>query len=402
MTVDQVGERYVSLALHLDRHISGFVDAYFGPQELRDGILDAEPRALDALAHDVVDLQTAIEAGIEDPHRKEFLSGQVRAMQTLIRKLSCEQLDYEEEVQLCFDISPQMVDEAAFKMAHTEMADILPPGGTLTERLAAWNKTLEIESDKLLSVFDRARQEIRSRTRALLDLPPGEDVSLTVVTDKPWGAYNWYLGNYQSRIDINTDLPLRISSVVPLLAHEAYPGHHSELALKEYHLYRRCGRAEHAVQLLLAPESVVSEGIADMARAMIFDDEDLAFFLSQELHPLAGLPDEKVEQQIRLVRAGQNLRGVGGNAALLLHRDRLPPDEVQKYIEQYGLLTPREAAQRMRFIQNELLRAYVFTYAYGRRLLNPLLVGEDAGSNFQRLLAEPFTPSMIRDWQAWS
>ncbi len=402
VVVDHVGESYLALALHLDRHFAGFVDAYFGPPELRDAIGDAEPRALEALADDAANLEAAIESGIEDPQRKDFLARQVRAMQAVVRKLSGEQLDYVAEVELCFDISPEMVDEAVFEAAHAEMDHILPGDGPLVERLAAWNKELEIDSDRLLPVFEGACQETRRRTRALFDLPPGEGVSLSVVTDEPWSAYNWYLGNYRSRIDINTDLPVRISAVVPLLAHEAYPGHHTEHALKEYHLYRQQERAEHAVQLLLAPECVVSEGLADSARDMIFDDAELAVFLSQELYPRAGFPGDIVEPQIRLARAGQILRGVSGNAALLLHRDGLPAKEVQGYIEHYGLRTPREAAQTMKFIQNELFRAYVFTYAYGKRLLAPLVDGKDAVSSFRRLLTEPFTPSMIRGWQAES
>lgn len=402
MIVDQVGESYLSLALHLDRHFAGFVDAYFGPPELRDAVRDAEPRALEALVDDAANLQTAIESDIEDPQRKSFLTRQVRAMQAVVRKLSGERLDYVEEVELCFDISPEMVDEAVFEAAHAEMDQILPSDGPLVERLAAWNKELEMDSDRLLPVFEEACHETRRRTRALFDLPPGEGVSLSVVTDEPWSGYNWYLGNYRSRIDINTDLPVRMSAVVPLLAHEAYPGHHTEHALKEYHLYRQQGRAEHAVQLLLAPECVVSEGLADSARDMIFDDAELAVFLSQELYPKAGFPGEIVEPQIRLARAGQVLRGVSGNAALLLHRDGLPAKEVQRYIEHYGLRTPREAAQSMKFIQNELFRAYVFTYAYGKRLLAPLVDGKDAVSSFRRLLSEPFTPSMIRGWRAES
>ncbi|NIV31535.1 MAG: hypothetical protein GWN58_19225, partial [Anaerolineae bacterium] len=58
-----------------------------------------------------------------------------------------------------------------------------------------------------------------------------------------------------------------------------YAGHHTEHAIKEKLLYRHQGRAEHAVQLLLAPECVISEGIADNAQKILFDDAQLAAFL---------------------------------------------------------------------------------------------------------------------------
>ena len=190
------------------------------------------------------------------------------------------------------------------------------------------------------------------------------------------------------------------NAAVPLLAHEAYPGHHTEHTIKEYCLYREEGRAEHAVQLLLAPECVLSEGIADNAQGVIFDDGELADFLAQELYPQASLPDVDVEGQIRLQKASEALRRVGGNAALLLYREERPSDEVQDYVELYALNTPREAAQTMKFVQNPLFRSYIFNYTVGKTLLTPLLEGPDTLANFRRLLSEPFTPSQVRSWLA--
>jgi hypothetical protein len=398
--MDEIAQAYLTLALNLDRHFDGFVDAYFGPLELQIQAQSGTPRPLDALADDARQLQAAIESGDCDSQRKHFLLRQTRAMAAVIRNLSGERLDFVEEVELYFDITPEMADEAVFEAAHAEMDRLLPGEGSLTERLAAWKKSLELEPDRILPVFDLARQETRRRTLALFDLPPEEGLSLHMVKDQPWSAYNWYLGSYRSRIDLNTDLPLRANSAVPLLAHEAYPGHHTEHAVKEYRLYRQQGRAEHAVQLLLAPECVLSEGIADNAQGVIFDDGELADFLAQELYPQAGLPDVDVGGQICLQKAAEALRRVGGNAALLLYREGRPSDEVQDYVERYTLNTPREAAQTMKFIQNPLFRSYIFNYAAGKALLAPLLDGPDTLANFLRLLSEPFTPSQVRHWLA--
>jgi hypothetical protein len=398
--MDEVAQAYLTLALNVDRHFDGFVDAYFGPPQLHIQAQSGTPRPLDALADDAQQLQAAIESGDCDSQRKHFLLRQTRAMAAVIRNLSGERLDFVEEVELYFDITPEMADEAIFEAAHAEMDHLLPGEGCLTERLAAWKKALELEPERILPVFDLARQETRRRTLALFDLPPEESLSLHIVKDQPWSAYNWYLGSYRSRIDLNTDLPLRANSAVPLLAHEAYPGHHTEHALKEYRLYRQQGRGEHAVQLLLAPECVLSEGIADNAQGVIFDDGELTDFLARELYPQAGLPNVDVEHQVRLQKASGVLRRVGGNAALLLYREGLPSDEVQDYVERYALNTPKEAAQTMSFIQNPLFRSYIFNYAVGKALLAPLLDGPDTLSNFRRLLSEPFTPSQVRRWLA--
>ena len=398
--MDKIGRRYVHLALHLDRHFEGFVDAYFGPPELREEIQAGDPRPLEALADDAQDLLQAIDTDVIDARRKGFLQKQVQAMAAVIRNLSGDQIDFVQEVELYFDITPTAVDEAAFEAAHAELDALLPGDGSLVERSTAWREKRNLEPDKILPVFELALRETRRRTLELFDLPPGESLTLQLVKDQPWAAYNWYLGGFQSRVDLNTDLPVKVDWAVPLIAHEAYPGHHTEHAIKEQVLYRCQGRAEHAVQLLLAPECVISEGIADNAQNMLFDDEQLAAFLRDQLYPLAGLAGLDTETQLHLERARQALAGVSGNAALLLHREGWAPEKVQAYLERYSLRTPEEASHSLSFLTNPLFRSYVFNYAMGKALLAPLLEGPDAPASFHRLLSEPFTPSQVRQWLA--
>ena len=398
--MDEIGYRYLQLALQLDRHLEGFVDAYFGPPDLEAETQSGDPRSLDRLADDAQQLLTALKDSEYDARRKGFLIKQVQAMAAVMRNLAGDPIDFVSEVELYFDITPEMTDEDTFEAAHAEIDKLLPGSGSLIERLVAWREGLQLKPDRILPVFELALHETRTRTQQRLQLPPGEDLSLHLVQDEPWGAYNWYLGDFRSRIDINTDLPVRADAVVPLISHEAYPGHHTEHALKEQRLYQHEGRAEHAVQLLLAPECVISEGIADNARQVIFEDSELVDFLQNQLYPLAGLPNLDAEKQVRLGHAAEALRGVSGNAALLLLSEGRPPGEVQAYIEHYGLRTPEEASHSMRFLTNRLFRSYVFNYAVGKALLAPLLKGPDALGNFERLLSEPFTPSQIRSWLA--
>jgi hypothetical protein len=398
--MDEIARDYLELALSLERHVEGFVDAYFGPPEIKAAVDAAPPRPLGELAGQAARLLAAVEAEDGSPQRQEYLAAQVRAMQVVIDKAAGRELDFQTEVERTFDITPAMVDESTFAAAHAELERALPGSGPLRERLEDWRKSQELAPDRVLPVFELALAETRRRTLDLFELPAGEDLSMQVVRDQPWSAYNWYLGNYRSRIDLNSDLPLRASAAVPLLAHEAYAGHHTEHAIKEQKLYREEGRAEHAVQLLLAPECVLSEGIADSAREILFDDESLIAFLGDVLYPAAGLPGFDVERQILVDCAAQGLGGVSGNAALLLHREGRPVEEVQAYIEHWSLRTAREALQTLKFIQNRLYRSYVFNYALGKQLLAPLLRGARARDNFGRLLAQALTPSGVRRWIA--
>jgi hypothetical protein len=359
--MDQIGRDYLTLALRLGRHVEGFIDAYFGPAEIKAGVEAEELRPLASLIDDAYRLQDVIERADYDAQRQDFLARQVQAMRAVTTNLSGDQSGFAQEVEQFFDITPEMVDEVTFEAAHAHISRLLPGSGSLFERMNAWKKQMELEAGKILPVFERALDETRRRSRALFGLPSGEDLALELVEDKPWSAYNWYLGGFRSRIDINTDLPLRATSAVPLLAHEAYPGHHTEHALKEHHLYRQGQRAEHGVQLLLAPECVLSEGIADSGLDIIFDDADLAAFLRDELYPLAGLAKADAERDVALMKARDALGAVGGNAALLLHRDQRSPQEVQQYLEYYGpVYTQRSSSHLEIYRERPLPLLYLY------------------------------------------
>ena len=54
--------------------------------------------------------------------------------------------------------------------------------------------------------------------------PPGEGLRVGLVTDQPWSGYNWYDGGLQSRVDINTDLPVRATRLVDSIGPRDVPG----------------------------------------------------------------------------------------------------------------------------------------------------------------------------------
>ena len=89
-----------------------------------------------------------------------------------------------------------------------------------------------------------------------------------IVDGQPWPAYHRYLGGGASRVEINTDWPLYVSSAPFLVAHELYPGHHTEAAIKERRLYDGRGWGEHCVLPIHSPAILVAEGIAEERRAV--------------------------------------------------------------------------------------------------------------------------------------
>lgn len=392
---DPIGRDYVRLALRIERHFEGFVDSYYGPPEVKAQVEAEGTRDVAALRREAAALAEAITKTEMDDRRRGYLNRQVRAMDTVLRRLAGEEMSLAEEAQGCFNITPERIDESEFEAALREIETLLPGPGDLPTRLADWRRQFELSQERSLPVLHVALAETRRRTARLFDLPEGEAVDLQLVTDKPWGGYNWYLGNYRSRVDVNTDLPVRADRTLDLVAHEAYPGHHTEHVIKEQRWYRQAGRLEHSIQLLIAPESFVAEAIATTAFDVIFPDQaELAGWLADVFYPAAAIHVD-VRQQLRLGDALEKLAGVSGNAAFLLHEDRRPEADVLDYLRHYDLLTDQEARQRLRFISDPLCRTYIFNYFYGRHLLKQ--AGE-AGSLldvFRWAVSEPVTPSAI-------
>ena len=116
-------------------------------------------------------------------------------------------------------------------------------------------------------------EEARAWTRGLVELPDGEGVVLEIVRDEPWLAFCDYLGDLRSRIAVNVDLPMSAIELLVLAIHETYPGHHAERCSKEHLLVRGRGLLEETLVLVPTPQSLVSEGIAELAPYVLLEGD---------------------------------------------------------------------------------------------------------------------------------
>jgi hypothetical protein len=335
-----------------------------------------------------------------DEQRRDFLACQVRAMQMTLRLIGGEEVSLAEEVRDIFDIEAVWKDESIFMEIQRGLDQILPGKGPLQERLERWNKSLEIPLEKVTELLPMVTERLRELTDATFDLPDGEVFGVEFVSDQPWMAYNWYAGNYQSRIEINTDLPQRVNGLVEMIAHEGYPGHHTELCIKEFRLIRQLNRQEHVLTLINSPASVISEGIATTALETVLDEAELEEWYRKELLPCAGLTGIDPTLMIQIGRAGRKLESFAGNAAFMMYDQKKTVQEIKEYAQTYGLNTEQEADHLIRFISNPLDRSYIFTYFAGRELLEDLFAQGDRDGSFARLLAKPVTPAWVRRWIA--
>jgi hypothetical protein len=377
-----VPEEYLELCLRLGRHVEGLVDSYYGPADIAERVESEELRAPADLVADAGRLREESES--------PYLEAQLVGLETVARKLAGEEIPFADEVERCYGIRPQRVPEERFEAAHRELDEALPPGGSLAERYQRWREGDAVPVDRLPAVLQALTGRLRGLTARRFGLPERETARLDFVTGEPWAAYNYYLGGLSSRVAVNTDVSLNASFVAELVAHELYPGHHTEHAWKEATLYREQGRLEESALMIGAPQSLIAEGIAGLAIDMVVDDHDA--FAAEVLgeHDIAY--DAEAGRRIRQARAP--LERVVGNAAQLLHEDGASSEEAQAYIQRWGLVSEKRAKHNVEFVTHPVWRSYITTYADGDELCRNWVDGDPA--RFKRLLTEQLTPADLR------
>jgi hypothetical protein len=390
---DTFGQDFIRLGLRINRHIEGYVDAYFGPPELKEEVESEAKKPVAELREQAARLRDSIPP--DDPARAAYLKALLRAIDTALRIQAGEKIPYLEEVEALYDIKPHKVDESRFSAAHTALDALLPGAGPINERLAANRRQYDTPIDKLPRLLELARHETRERTRKIIDLPEDELVDYRLVKDKPWSAYNWYQGNAHSLIEFNTDLPVNALGILDLWAHEGYPGHHTEAVLKEQKFFKEKGYGEAAIFILTSPGAVIAEAIATTAREIIFPADSHHAWTMEHLLPAAGLKGEDPDIRRRIVDAARELRYVTGNAAIMYHTGELDKEKAIDYVITYGKTTPERAARSFGFFSHPLYRAYIFTYTWGYDLLAAAAGDDDKTPLFKRLLTEAILPSTL-------
>ena len=158
-----------------------------------------------------------------------------------------------------------------------------------------------------------------------------------------------------------------------LAIHEGYPGHHAERCIKEQLLVRERGMLEETIVLVPTPQSLVAEGIAELAPSLLLEGEGgeaLAAVAGD-----AGLPVD-LAHSLAVDRAAGSRRWVQVNAALMLHEQGAGEAEVRAYLERWGLMTPELSAHLIRFMNEPTSRSYVITYPAGQALCRAWVAGD--------------------------
>lgn len=407
-SVQQVAERYTKLVLAIGVHDANYVDAYYGPAKLQEQAARAK-RPLPAIRKDVAaalrDMAGKRSKNPDEALRIEFLNKQLQSMLTRIDMLEGRKLSFDDETARLYDAVSPHHDRAYYTALVGEIDRLLAGPGTLPERLKDFRALVVIPKDKLKPVFDAAIAACRARSVKYLTLPANENFVMEFVTGKPWSGYNWYKGNAQSLIQINTEFPIYIDRAVDLGCHEGYPGHHAYNALLEKTLVRDKKWSEFAVYPLFSPMSLIAEGSANFGIEMAFTDDERLAFERDVLFPMAGLDPEVAGKYAQLRKLLGKLSYADNDAAMhYLQGDWSKPETVD-WLVNVQLYPPEKAAQRISFY--EANRGYVINYNLGADLVrayverhatssDPQVARSQRWEAFKKLLSSPRLASGLR------
>jgi hypothetical protein len=402
-SVNEIAEGYVKLVLAMGQHDPDYVDAYYGPQEWKK----PEKKPLDTIAHEATRLREQL-AKLSEPTdelerlRRSYLTKQLFALEARVRLIKGEHLKFDEESQALYDAVAPTFSEARFQEILARLDLKLPGEGSLLRRYESWRQAFVIPKDKLDTVFHLAIKACRERTLAHMNLPPEENFSVEYVTNKPWGGYNWYKGNYRSVIQVNTDLPVYIDRAIDLAAHEGYPGHHVYNALLEKNLVRDRGWVEFSVYALFSPQSLIAEGTANFGREIVFTKPERLAFEKEVLWPAAGIDSSRVEEFYEVQDLVKKLGYATNEAARRYLSGDINADIAVAWLQKYALMDEERAKQVTKFI--EKYRSYVINYNLGEDMVRSYIEKQGGTENqpehrwheFEQLLASPRRPGDIR------
>src|SRR5947199_3935129 len=404
-SLNKIAEAYVKLVRALGQHDPEYVDAYYGPPEWKQQLQGKKP--LDSLALEANRLRDQL-AKISTPAdemerlRLAYLTNQLSAFEARVRILKGERLKFDEESQALYDaVAPRFL-ETHFQEILAKLESKLPGEGTLLQRYENWRRAFVIPKDKLDTVFQLAIKACRERTLAHIKLPPNENFTVEYVTNKPWGGYNWYKGNYRSVIQVNTDLPTYIDRAVDLAAHEGYPGHHVYNSLLEKNMVRDRGWPEFSVYALFSPQSLVAEGTANFGRDVAFPTKnERTKFEKEVLFPAAGIDASRADEYYAVQDLMKQLDYATNEAARRLINGEIDQSAAVQWLQKYAVMEPARAQQRVKFIQR--YRSYVINYNLGEDMVRRYIEkrsgtdSEKRWSEFGKLLSSPRLPSGLQE-----
>jgi hypothetical protein len=399
--LDKIAASYLRLSLEIGTHEPGYIDAYYGPPELK-AAAEAAPRDKTALLAATRALMAETDRTVRhlaDPlakRRAAFLGAQLRAAETRLMMMEGTRFAFVDEAERLFGVRPQLKPLASYDAELAKIEALMPGQGALADRVEAYLDAFTIPKDRLQSTFETAIARCRGRSVAHIPMPADESFRLEFVTDKSWSGYNYYEGRYHSLIQVNTDLPIRLARALDLGCHEGYPGHHLLNMKLEEKLVKERGWAEFSVYPLYSPQSLIAEGSANYGIELSFPGEAKAATERDVLMPIAGIAVPDDDRYWQLLAAIKRASGARLTIAQQYLDGEIDRPTAVALTQKYLLVSQPRAEQSVRF--TDQYRSYVINYGLGEAMVRAHVERgrpsrDEMWRRMERIVSEPTLPS---------
>ena len=401
--LDDAARDYLRLTLEIGTHEKDYVDAYYGPVALKQEA-EARPSTIPELKSEADRIRTMLDAidGTALPalerKRHAWLLAHLASARFRLDMIEGVRRPFREESERLFGIRPELRPLETYDPVLAGIEALVPGDGPLSERVEAYRNRYMIPADRINAVMDASIAECRRRTVSHLGLAANERFTMELIKGQPWSAYNWYKGDNQSLIQVNTDLPIAIDRAIGLGCHEGYPGHHVQ-GMSYERLYRERGWIEFSVAPLYAPSSPLNEGGADFGVDLAFPRAERLAFETATLYPLAGLDPATAPALQALREAMRDLGGARLTIASMYLDGEITRERALELSARYQLSSRARAEQSLRF--TERYRSYVINYSAGEDLIRAYVERSGASAEAQwaaysRILSDLLLPADLK------
>jgi len=388
---------FLLLPLRIDKHNKGYVDFYIGPKKLRKIVDNEVITSPSKLLSDCKTMQKDLFKQGYDKKRERYLEKLLIAMRTSIEILNGIEIPIKEQFLRLYDVDLQPIKESELDNLKEEFNAVYGGLGSLEKRMNDLRVRRTVPEGNVFELFKKALNITRERTKELFVnfLPQKERIVLELVNNNDevkWAYYNWYMGNFCSRIDVNPNYNLYWTGLLAAAAHEGYPGHHTEFIAKEQRLYRELNQFEHSILLLHSPKLIISEGIADLAVKVLFSNREAVEIGLRDL-----CPDSSNEDSLEIMMAQNKVKGkitlFWYNFAYHALIDKYNDKELMRYGTNFEIVSKENIKNQLKKLSNPVYSKNAFMYNLGSNLIKHKYGEPPSVKNFRYLLVNPILPS---------
>ena len=396
--VSTFGKDFLQLALRIDKHIKGYVDFYIGPRKLRKKVHRESLTSPNTLLNDSNILINQLGAQGYDKGRERYLEKLLVAMKTSIEDINGVEIPFKEKFLRLYDVDLKPVNESELDILLEDINEAYKGSGSLDERMKFIRETRKVPENKVYSWFKEALSITKLKTKELFGeiLPKKERILIKLVKNKDrsnskFPYYEWYLGNYFSRIDINPNFSVYWSSLLSSAAHEGYPGHHTHFVINEKLLYQELNQFEHSILILNSPKLILCEGIADIAVDMLFSYRKQAELSLQFcVNPTHEDTLENLAMQNKTKASQSFFWYILAYHALF---DEWSKEKLIRFANGFEIFSQKNIKNILELIFDPTYSTTVFLYNLGANLIKNKYGGLPSAKNYLNLLLNPLLPS---------